>query len=131
MPTCPAGHDTQSSDFCDVCGIRIGAGALAPAPAPAPDGTGAVAGQACPQCGNDRPGQFCEVCGYSFATGQPGPGQAAPGRVATAANYAVAPPAQAAGGWTAVVTADRAYFDRVAAAQGPGSGELQFPPDYP
>lgn len=24
MPTCPAGHDSGSSDFCDLCGIRIG-----------------------------------------------------------------------------------------------------------
>ena len=24
MPTCPAGHDSGSTDFCDLCGIRIG-----------------------------------------------------------------------------------------------------------
>jgi hypothetical protein len=32
MPTCPEGHDTPSTDFCDVCGIRVGA----PMPAPPP-----------------------------------------------------------------------------------------------
>ncbi len=36
MPTtCPAGHDTVSTDFCDVCGMRVGGTASAPAPAAA------------------------------------------------------------------------------------------------
>lgn len=60
MPACPEGHDTPSTDFCDVCGIRVGAQAQAQA--------GAAVG-ACPRCGADRSGQFCEACGYSFAAG--------------------------------------------------------------
>jgi hypothetical protein len=162
MQTCPEGHDTQSTDFCDVCGIRIGGPAPVPARAVAAAGTGAAA-QSCPRCGADRPGQFCEVCGYSFAAGQPAPGQAAPdgGRVPTAPSYVVPDPGQpaapgpgegpapvtvapgvsrtagaAAGdgiaaGWTAVVTADKEYFDRVVAARGPDAGQLQFPADCP
>jgi hypothetical protein len=102
MPTCPQGHDTSSTDFCGVCGIRIGA------PAPAQGQAGASAG-ACPRCGADRSGQFCETCGYSFAAGQ----------------------AAAEGAWTAVVTADRVYFDRVLAARGPDSGQIRFPADCP
>jgi hypothetical protein len=45
-----------------------------------------------------------------------------------------APPASAQGGvasppaaWTVVVTADRAYFDSVVAADGPDAATLQFP----
>jgi hypothetical protein len=62
MSTCPEGHDTASTDFCDVCGIRVGA------PAPAQAGPAAAA---CPRCGAERSGQFCETCGYSFAADCP------------------------------------------------------------
>jgi hypothetical protein len=162
MPACPIGHDTQSTDFCDVCGIRMGG--PAPTPAQAPAGTGAgPAARSCPRCGADRPGQFCEVCGYSFAAGEPASGQAAAegGRVPTAPGYVVPAPAQPAaparaevpapviaapgviltasaaagdgitGAWTAVVTADKAYFERVVAARGPDAGQLEFPADCP
>ena len=72
MATCPSGHDSASDDFCDVCGIRIGAATECP-PSPAvalPDG-GATAtmpapAEACPQCGAARTGQFCESCGHDF-----------------------------------------------------------------
>jgi hypothetical protein len=183
MPTCPAGHDSASTDFCDVCGIRLAApaqpstaarpagsavpaaspgapappgspggppAAAAPSASPAPPGSasaipgaaaappagqGAPQGEPCPQCGAARSGQFCEVCGYSFASG--------PARVATAPSYLspsaghppavpgnvpAGPAAAAAGGaWTAVVTADRAYFDSVVAAGGPDAAGLEFP----
>ena len=33
MPACPAGHESSASDFCDVCGMRIGASPAAAAPA--------------------------------------------------------------------------------------------------
>jgi hypothetical protein len=167
MPTtCPAGHDTASTDFCDVCGMRVGgptparAPAQAPAPALAPGSPGGQ-GEYCPRCGADRRGQFCEACGYTLAsrpvapaaTAAPGsappvpaaaapgsvsatPGQAVPGsgRVGTAPSYVATVPSQvtrgtgdgAAAEWTAVATADRAYFDSVVAATGPdaGSGSL-------
>jgi len=127
MPTCPEGHDTPSTDFCDVCGIRVGA--------PAPARAGPAAG-ACPRCGAERSGQFCETCGYSFAAGQAAPEG---GHVATAPGDAVTvtPPGRPAApdaieaAWTAVVSADRAYFDHVVAARGPDSGQLRFPADYP
>jgi len=198
MPTCPAGHDSASTDFCDVCGMRIDSPARASAPPPAPvpppasppvpasvptsaripaasppDGQG----RPCPQCGADRTGQFCEACGYSFASGLPTPaaapapavpaqvasaqavpaqaahaqaaqGQAAPdrpaaapGRAGTAPGYIATAPSRVTAGpgegaasgaaataeWTAVVTADRAYFDRVIAASGPDAAAVQFP----
>ena len=192
MPTCPSGHDSASTDFCDVCGMRMD-GAAAPAtsssapfadaaPAPAPP-----TGEGCPQCGAARTGQFCEVCGFNFASGTapvaaaPGsaapvavPGSAAPvaavpvgtsgpaglgagpapgsgagdgaagpvsagpgagagatagpaGVVGTAAGSGAEAVPDAAAGWTAVVTADRAYYDTVIATGGPDATSIEFP----
>ncbi len=80
MPACPAGHDSTATDFCDVCGMKIGGGAAsaaasaegAPVSAP-PTSAQSLPGPAepCPQCGTERSGQFCEVCGYDFAAGRP------------------------------------------------------------
>jgi hypothetical protein len=87
MATCPSGHESASDDFCDVCGIRIGAPSLSsidpgPGSMGLPSGTAAagatvpgapagetMAGQTCPRCGAPRDGQFCEDCGWNFADG--------------------------------------------------------------
>lgn len=187
MPACPAGHESSASDFCDVCGMRIGAPATGAAgtgaagaaagSGPAPGGAGAAAGadpavpaEFCPRCGGTRAGRFCEACGFDFASGiappRPGglppattvaPGTAGPAaaagpRMAAGPRTAVEPPdaaGQATGtapadlgaatgaalagvpangpAWTAVVTADRAYYDRVLAAGGPDAATLDFP----
>ena len=172
MPTCPAGHDSESTDFCDVCGMRLDSPAQASAPVPAaayaqPRAPVPAAspresqGPPCPRCGAARPGQFCEACGYSVASGPPAPGAAVaapaqaaagqvapaqaaaagPGRVTTAPSYVTTAPSQvvaepgqnaasgaaATPGWTAVVTADRPYFDNVVAASGPDAAAVQFP----
>ena len=80
MATCPSGHQSASDDFCDVCGVLIGAApSLAPDQAPAEaawtgtgvvgmpgDVTGLVPAEPCPRCGVTRAGQFCESCGYDF-----------------------------------------------------------------
>jgi hypothetical protein len=76
--TCPSGHPSTSTDYCDVCGLPIGASA-APAPdaavsptAPAAPATQATpATQACPNCSeqNASDALFCESCGYDFTTG--------------------------------------------------------------
>ncbi len=80
MPTCPAGHESASSDFCDNCGMRIGgatpASAAAPASAPLPasptsPSAPSASAKPCPQCGTARTGQFCEACGFDFASGRP------------------------------------------------------------
>ena len=113
MATCPSGHQSASDDFCDVCGVLIGAApSLAPDGAPAEaawTGTGTAAGpgvnvsgaglvpdEPCPRCGVPRAGQFCESCGYDFTLA--GQDTFAPGRVPAglALRRAPAPPALAA-----------------------------------
>jgi FHA domain len=150
MITCPDGHQTASDDFCDVCGIRIGAPSLTEtslARDVAGQGNGASApAEACPRCGAPRVGQFCEACGYSFAgTASPpsvtaaaplaAPAPPAPPTAMQAPVAAMHPPAAPAApaapapaaGWTAVVTADRAYYESVRAAGGPDIGDVTFP----
>jgi len=141
MATCPSGHESASDDFCDVCGFRIGDASgftpLDPAITP-PDGSAAAAapapaapaapasGEACPRCGAARTGQFCESCGYDFtAAAGPVPGPV-PTRLDPLAGPRPAPPPGAAT-WTAVVTADRAYFETVLASVGPDAPGLSFP----
>ena len=95
--------------------------------------------QPCPQCGTARSGRFCEVCRFDFVSGAPAAPAAEPdGRPArppgTAAGTAadIARPTRADGPpWSAVVTADRAYFDRVVAAGAPEAATITFPPYCP
>ena len=70
MPICPAGHESQASDYCDTCGRVIG-GAAAPAAAVSATAATVVAAVparsgGCPVCGAGRDGRFCEECGYDF-----------------------------------------------------------------
>jgi pSer/pThr/pTyr-binding forkhead associated (FHA) protein len=94
MATCPSGHESASSDFCDVCGIRIDAPALSQTGPGAGAGTQSTGtqstgiqstgiqstgtpntetapGEGCPRCGAPRTGQFCEACGYDYTAGTP------------------------------------------------------------
>jgi hypothetical protein len=173
VATCPSGHQSASDDFCDVCGVLIGAApSLAPDGVPAAaawtgtgaaagpgvnvTGTGLVPGEPCPRCGVMRAGQFCESCGYDFTlAGQdtygpdayplappppappaplppsptpPPPGPPPPGPGPQAPPSAPVRPAAAADAqWTAVVSADRAYYDAVQAAGGPDAAGIAFP----
>ena len=79
--TCPEGHESTATDYCDVCGAVMGAAApeAANAAPPAPEAPAAPEGGAggdhdakeCPNCG--APGLpdalFCEACGYDYTTG--------------------------------------------------------------
>lgn len=106
---CPSGHESEAADYCDQCGAPIGAGlpaAGATQVLPAldeVDTSPAARREPCPVCAAPRSGddRYCEGCGFDFL----GP-----------------PPA--AGGWEAVVTADRAQYERLAV-----SG-IAFPADY-
>ena len=82
--TCPNGHESTATDYCDVCGAAMSPDADAAAagsPSPQPGDTipvpvldpdaAAPASQACPNCGvpNAVDALFCEACGYDFTTG--------------------------------------------------------------
>lgn len=169
MPTCPSGHASASEDFCDVCGVLIGAApSLAAEPAQAETawsaggaqqagataGHAAPPGEACPRCGVTRAGQFCESCGYDFALAaqdtfnpaaapQAPPPPPAPDWGAPSAQSpqsvpfspstpdrpsAPQPPAPVtAAQWSAVVSADRDYYDSVQALGGPDAAGIAFP----
>src|SRR5215469_9390079 len=114
MPTCAAGHDSATGDYCDVCGSPIARSA-------APAAT--AARQTCPGCGSPQTGRFCEECGFDFE---------APAEAATAAAAgSTAAHLNGSGAWTAVVSADRSYFDAVEADSGPDGGPVVFPPYCP
>ena len=140
MATCPAGHDSATADYCDTCGLVIEAPTAAlPAVAPAtPAGSRA---ETCAACGEPRFGRFCEACGHDdalpppprFTTGGGAapagadfPGTAHPSS-ATARPTASGSDRPAAGTWTAVVRADRAWFDEVRRREGPDAAAVEFP----
>jgi hypothetical protein len=102
---CPSGHRSETTDYCDQCGVPI-AGApdagTAIAAEDEADTSAAALQEPCPACGAPRSGddRYCEGCGYDFVT------------------------SRAAAPWEAVVAADRGQFDRFAVAG------LAFPDDY-
>ena len=88
--TCPNGHQSTSTDYCDVCGSPIEAAApvSAPVPAAAPTTT------TCPHCGAPASSLalFCETCGYDFTTGSlPAAADPAPVVPTTAPSAVVTP----------------------------------------
>jgi FHA domain len=103
-PTCPRGHASATSDYCDQCGAPIGRAAPVTAPDARPDTTPShvtspsPVSEPCPQCGAPRGGQdrFCESCGFDFGSDVPAGGDA------------VAP------SWAVTIAPDREYFERVA-----------------
>jgi FHA domain len=85
--TCPNGHESASTDYCDTCGAAMPAQDGQPGdtlavpvlrPDAAPGGTRPAeeeqappSGQECPNCStaNTADALFCEACGYDFTTG--------------------------------------------------------------
>lgn len=116
--TCPAGHESQATDYCDTCGV-----AMTAAPA-SPDDTGmlptteplaAPVSDSCPSCGTTNPTNalFCENCGYDFTTGA----LPRPDKPAEPAAVVVPPPAEPAnpspapaGAWVAEVWIDPDWY---------------------
>jgi hypothetical protein len=105
MPTCAEGHTSVAADYCDVCGVLIGS------PQPQLDQI-----KACPACEAPVVGRFCEACGHDSAL--PPPAAAPPTATAPA-------PVE----WTAVVDADRDFYERVLANGGPDT--VEFPQFFP
>ena len=95
---CPNGHLSDTADYCDQCGAKIGGDPNAPAlaaasavgAAPAPSAAAAGLTIACPACGapNAEGDKFCEVCGYDMALGAPG---GVPDPAAAMATAAISP----------------------------------------
>ena len=115
--SCPQGHASATSDYCDQCGAKIdgsSAGQITEVlEIPPADVTSITEADRCPDCGapNVASDRFCEGCGYDFETGTPGETSTSPAAGARA--------------WEAVLVADRAYFDRVS------PGGIEFPADTP
>jgi hypothetical protein len=124
MPACPAGHDSQSSDFCDTCGTPLGAPARAQLTA-----TADPPGDPCQRCGTASSGHFCETCGFDFVNGTHGVEPPASGPAAGAAEpgSGSAPERATLGPWTAVVSADWLYYESMITAGGQDATALPFP----
>ncbi|WP_284304881.1 FHA domain-containing protein [Mobilicoccus caccae] len=88
MTRCPAGHESATADYCDVCGMPMSGGSggagVSPAASPAvpvstppsgapktTTGDAPAATQVCEHCSavNAEDNLFCEVCGFDFTTG--------------------------------------------------------------
>ncbi len=109
--TCPNGHPSIASDYCDTCGAPMpAAGAPAPPVAtPAPSSA-----KACASCGTDNPPDalFCESCGYDFTTGAMPRPLAPPSSLDLAVPAAAAPPLAPAVAmeWVAEVWVDPDWY---------------------
>ncbi|MBO0923542.1 FHA domain-containing protein [Cellulomonas sp. zg-ZUI199] len=91
--TCPEGHVSASTDYCDVCGAPIASSGTGPAPSvPTP---AVAAPSTCPHCGSPAASGalFCENCGYDFTTGVTPVVHAAPAPTPAASTGAVVTPA--------------------------------------
>jgi hypothetical protein len=83
MSICPSGHETETNDYCDVCGApltrpgeepiesnSVSAKVAARGSQRSAGGRSVAPGTAlfeqCPDCGTTRTGRFCEVDGYDF-----------------------------------------------------------------
>ncbi|MEU0869764.1 FHA domain-containing protein [Nocardia brasiliensis] len=108
--TCPDGHESTATDYCDSCGAPIGSAAAVVEPS-----------ALCPACGAPASGRFCEQCGHDSAL--PAPPVAARDTTETVIPAAVV--------WVATVTADREFYDRVIARKGPDADQVGFPAFYP
>jgi hypothetical protein len=101
MVTCPAGHESATTDYCDTCGVPIAeAGPTETEPTETEPATEAPAPTTCPACGDVVEGRFCETCGYDIEEDQP----------AAAASVRLD------------LSADRGHWERMV-----GSGEPAFP----
>ena len=152
MPVCAAGHDSATTDFCDVCGTPLD-DVSTPVASRQP---ASVPTEPCAQCGAPRTGRFCEQCGRDHnspppvlsaappvsgpqapvlsaappVAGSPAPVLSTVPPVGSAALPVPGPPVSGPpSGWVAVVAADQDHYRQVMAANGPDAASMAFP-DY-
>ncbi len=107
MTTCPAGHQSGTDDYCDVCGLAIAAATTTPAASATPS-------LACANCGtaHEPADVFCEVCGLDFTTGQLPAAPPPPSPASPSASAATATPQASSGApWIVTIEVDKAFFD--------------------
>lgn len=129
---CPAGHASDESDYCSVCGTAIGS---SPRLTPTPPLTVVqrAGSGGCPICGEPRlaDARFCEVCRYDFVTHAahaPTRPAAAPKPVAAAAPPPA--PSPVAAKWELVVSVDATLdVDPDPSSPPPGDPERVFSVD--
>lgn len=108
LPRCPIGHDSTTEDYCDVCGIPMTADEPVTPASPEP-----ATEQRCDNCGAVRDGRFCEECGHD------------------AAKPVIRQTDAEADEWSALICADRSWFDEVQQRNGPDAKILEFPQGCP
>lgn len=98
MPTCPAGHESATTDYCDECGVPMTAQIAQPSSPPA--------ARRCPACRETLEGgaRFCEVCGHDSTKPPPSPAA-----------------------WSVVATADPEWFAEVCRREGPDIASVTYP----
>jgi hypothetical protein len=146
MVRCRHGHDSETPDFCDECGVPIDdAAPAAAASAPARSSSGASSGpvaparpappasfpgEVCPRCGTPRTGRFCEEDGHDFVVSGSTPAPA-PDPSPTPGPVPASAPSSNGHGWVVTVEADRRYYESMVAREGPDIAAVTFPNYYP
>ncbi|MEQ7010771.1 FHA domain-containing protein [Actinopolymorpha sp. B17G11] len=151
MSTCPAGHQSADSDYCETCGIR-----MTSMPSTSTSATtvlGVVSESStpdCPVCGERLVDRFCEGCGFDTLQArrshQAVPPPAAPATSGWPGSTESGWPGSTESGWPgstgsgwpgsrvdwiAVVGADRDYYERLMAETGSSPTTLPYPSYHP
>ena len=125
---CPRCGVNRSGQFCEACGYdftlagpdTFGPDASAPAPPPPP-------GPPPPAFPPPGPTPSASIPSASIPPAPAQPGPPGPGPGTQAPPSGPAGPGEVGAEWTAVVSADRAYYDSVQAAGGPDAAGIAFP----
>jgi hypothetical protein len=123
---CPAGHETEATDYCDVCGVAMDADpGDQPADSGSPDDTGTLpvtepidssggqnADGTCPNCQAANPPNalFCEACGYDFTTGSMPRPISKPDAAAVTPTSDANPSPELTEGWVAEIWIDPDWY---------------------